>query len=92
MPESVVVGCIDSNVAGGGPRRGVSISVFVAEHGVVQSWEDMQLLWEHAFEHELCSDPADRPVFLYGVIRSAQCLSKRTVLCEFLFRSIITWT
>eukprot|EP01134_Creolimax_fragrantissima_P001247 CFRG1247T1 len=45
-------------------KRGILALSYPIEHGVITSWDDMQLIWETTFMDELRTDPAERPVML----------------------------
>ncbi|KAJ1442657.1 beta-actin, partial [Ochromonadaceae sp. CCMP2298] len=45
-------------------RRGILSLRYPIEHGVVENWEDLILIWEHAFTDQLRVDPQEHPVLL----------------------------
>jgi actin-related protein len=45
-------------------KRGVLSLNYPIENGIVNNWEDMGILWHHAFFNELKVAPDEHPVFL----------------------------
>ncbi|KNC77354.1 hypothetical protein SARC_10181, partial [Sphaeroforma arctica JP610] len=45
-------------------KRGILSLSYPIEHGVITSWEDIELIWEATFNDELRVDPSERPVLL----------------------------
>ena len=45
-------------------KRGVFTIKYPIEHGIVNSWEDMEKIWYHTFFNELRCSPEDHPVML----------------------------
>jgi actin-related protein len=45
-------------------RRGILTIGYPIEHGVVTNWDDMELIWHHAFYNELRVDPERHNVLL----------------------------
>jgi actin-related protein len=45
-------------------RRGVLTIDYPLEHGIVTNWDDMELIWHHAFYNELRVDPEKSNVLL----------------------------
>jgi actin-related protein len=39
-------------------------SIFVAQHGVVTNWDDMEKIWHHTFFNELRVVPEEHPVLV----------------------------
>ncbi|CAJ0830263.1 3608_t:CDS:10 [Entrophospora sp. SA101] len=44
-------------------RRTLTLK-YPIEHGIVTSWDDMEEIWRHTFDNELCVAPEERPVLL----------------------------
>ena len=45
-------------------QRGIMTIKYPIKNGIVQNWDDMEILWEHIFLHELRVSPTDQPVLL----------------------------
>ncbi|ROT70790.1 uncharacterized protein [Penaeus vannamei] len=45
-------------------KRGIYKLSFPVERGVVTSWDDMEILWGHTFEHELHVEPREHSLLL----------------------------
>jgi actin len=45
-------------------KRGILRLKYPVEHGLVTNWDDMEIIWRHAFFNELRVDPEDHPVLL----------------------------
>ena len=45
-------------------NRGVLTLKYPIEHGIITNWNDMELLWDYAFRHELRVDPSEHPILL----------------------------
>ncbi|XP_040284133.1 actin-related protein T3 [Bufo bufo] len=45
-------------------KRGILAIKYPVEHGVITSWEDMELIWKHAYSHNLKMNPSERPVLI----------------------------
>lgn len=45
-------------------KRGICEVKYPIEHGVVQDWDDMELVWQHAFFNGLRVEPQEHPVML----------------------------
>ena len=44
--------------------RGVLQLKYPIEHGIVTDWDDMERIWHHIYQNELCVMPEDHPVML----------------------------
>ncbi|XP_075720155.1 actin-related protein T3 [Rhinoderma darwinii] len=45
-------------------KRGILSIKYPVEHGVITSWEDMELIWKHAYTHNLKINPSERPTLI----------------------------
>ncbi|XP_053315750.1 actin-related protein T3 [Spea bombifrons] len=45
-------------------RRGILSISYPVEHGVVTSWEDMELIWKYVYYHDLKINSCERPVLV----------------------------
>merc|ERR1719244_1524424 len=45
-------------------RRGICRLKYPIEHGIINSWDDMEKIWDHTFQNELRVDPEEHPVLL----------------------------
>jgi len=45
-------------------KRGICILKYPIEHGIVNSWDDMEKVWHHSFFNELRVDPEEHSVLL----------------------------
>ncbi|CAE7327031.1 ACT3 [Symbiodinium necroappetens] len=45
-------------------KRGILKISYPVEHGIVQDWEDMELIWRHTFFNELRVQPTEQAVLL----------------------------
>ncbi|NWZ23049.1 ACT1 protein, partial [Asarcornis scutulata] len=45
-------------------KRGILSLNYPIDHGIVTSWDDMERIWRHVYEHELRLKAAERPVLL----------------------------
>jgi len=45
-------------------KRGILTLRYPMEHGIVTNWNDMEMIWDHAFYNELRVSPQEYPVFL----------------------------
>ncbi|CAF1455917.1 unnamed protein product, partial [Didymodactylos carnosus] len=45
-------------------KRGILSLQYPIEHGIVKSWDDMILIWQHTYSNELRIAPEDHPVLL----------------------------
>ncbi|XP_075056672.1 actin-related protein T3 [Mixophyes fleayi] len=45
-------------------KRGILSIKYPVEHGVITSWEDMELVWKHIYFHNLKMNPSERPALI----------------------------
>lgn len=45
-------------------KRGILSLKYPIEHGIINNWDDMELIWKHTFFNELRIAPEDHPVLL----------------------------
>lgn len=45
-------------------KRGILTLKYPIEHGIITNWDDMELIWNHAFYNELRTEPDEKPVLL----------------------------
>ncbi|CAK8995739.1 unnamed protein product [Durusdinium trenchii] len=45
-------------------KRGILKISYPVEHGIVQDWEDMEIIWKHTFFNQLRVQPTERAVLL----------------------------
>lgn len=45
-------------------KRGILSIRYPVEHGIIKSWEDMELIWKHAYSHNLKMNPSERPALI----------------------------
>lgn len=45
-------------------KRGICKINYPIEHGIVNNWDDMELIWHHTFFDELRAEPEESPVLL----------------------------
>lgn len=45
-------------------KRGVLALKYPIEHGIVTNWDDMEMIWHHAFYNELRIAPEEHPILL----------------------------
>ncbi|CAK55884.1 unnamed protein product (macronuclear) [Paramecium tetraurelia] len=45
-------------------KRGVLAIKEPIQNGIINSWDDIEIIWHHAFYNELCMSPEDQPVFM----------------------------
>lgn len=45
-------------------KRGILKVTYPVDHGIVQDWDDMELIWHHTFFNELRVEPSEHPILL----------------------------
>ncbi|CAH2225506.1 actin-related T3 [Pelobates cultripes] len=45
-------------------RRGILSLKYPVEHGVVNSWDEMELIWRYGYQRNLMLDPCEKPVLV----------------------------
>ncbi|XP_041109652.1 uncharacterized protein LOC121317607 isoform X2 [Polyodon spathula] len=65
--------------------RGVLSLKYPMQHGIIQSWDEMEKIWHHTFHHQLCVDPEEHPVLLTEAVLNPQENRRRMV--EILFET-----
>lgn len=45
-------------------KRGILSLKYPIEHGIINNWDDMEMLWKHTFFNELRVAPEDHPILL----------------------------
>lgn len=45
-------------------KRGILSIKYPVDHGIVSNWDDMEKIWQHAFNNELRVAPEDHPILL----------------------------
>ncbi|XP_016103438.1 actin-like [Sinocyclocheilus grahami] len=64
--EDVMNGSVDRELYVGHDAqhmRGVLVLKYPIRNGIVSSWDEMEMIWHHAFQ-QLCASPEDHPVLL----------------------------
>ncbi|KAF4099167.1 uncharacterized protein LOC131527461 [Onychostoma macrolepis] len=64
--EEVMNGCVDRELYVGHDAqhiRGVLTLKYPIRNGIVSNWDEMEMIWHHAFQ-QLCVSPEDHPVLL----------------------------
>eukprot|EP00930_Biecheleria_cincta_P052686 TRINITY_DN3797_c0_g1_i2.p1 TRINITY_DN3797_c0_g1~~TRINITY_DN3797_c0_g1_i2.p1 ORF type:complete len:1298 (+),score=257.87 TRINITY_DN3797_c0_g1_i2:313-3894(+) len=64
-------------------KRGVLTLRYPIEHGIVINWDDMQILWHHAFYNELRVAPEEHPVLLGVPANNPKANAERMVQIMF---------
>ncbi|XP_048842096.1 uncharacterized protein LOC125714966 isoform X2 [Brienomyrus brachyistius] len=64
--------------------RGVLALRYPMKHGIVQNWDEMEKIWQHAFQ-QLCVAPEDHPVLLTEAAMSP--LENRQRMVELMFEA-----
>ncbi|XP_030076995.1 actin-85C-like [Microcaecilia unicolor] len=66
-------------------KRGILSIKYPVEHGIVRSWEDMELIWQNVYDNDLRIRSSDRPILVTEVPLNP--LSNRERMTELLFES-----
>ncbi|VVB03077.1 unnamed protein product [Arabis nemorensis] len=69
-------------------KRGILSLKYPIEHGIVNNWEDMELIWNHTFCNELRMDPAEYPVLLTEAPLNPK--ANREKMTQIMFESFAT--
>lgn len=64
-------------------KRGVCNLSYPIEHGIVKSWDDMKLIWQHTFSNELRDSPSEHPVLLTEAPLNPK--QNREQMCKIMF-------
>ncbi|XP_029430319.1 actin-85C-like [Rhinatrema bivittatum] len=66
-------------------KRGILSIKYPVEHGIVTSWEDMELIWKHVYENDLRMRSSERPILVTEVPLNP--LSNREKMTQLLFEN-----
>merc|ERR1711953_1120122 len=58
-------------------KRGVLKLAYPIEHGIINSWDDMEKIWHHTFYNELRIEPNEHPVLLTEAPRNPKANRER---------------
>lgn len=66
-------------------KKGMLSIRYPLEHGIVNSWDDMEALWNHTFYNELRVEPSEQPVMLTEAPMNPK--SNREKMCQIMFET-----
>ena len=58
-------------------KRGILKLTYPIVHGIIKNWDDMEMIWHHTFQNELCVPYEELPILLKKNLSTPRLIGRR---------------